>query len=93
MNHPDFRVGGKVFATLAYPDKSWAMVKLTPEQQHTFVRNAPDAFRPCTGAWGQRGATNIHLISADTPLVQASLDAAYQNLAALAKKAGSRQRR
>ena len=38
MDHPDFRVRGKVFATLAYPVKGWAMVKLTPEQQHYFSR-------------------------------------------------------
>ena len=32
MCHPDFRVGGKIFATL-WPAAGWAMVKLTPEQQ------------------------------------------------------------
>lgn len=37
MSHPDFRVGGKIFATLGYPDKEWAMVKLTPEQQHNYT--------------------------------------------------------
>ena len=65
MNHPDFRIEGKVFATLGYPDKSWAMVKLTPEQQQSCVRESPLVFRPCNGVWGQRGATNIHLVSAD----------------------------
>ena len=49
MGHPDFRVGGKIIATLGYPDESWGMVKLTPEQQKSFVTKAPDAFRACNG--------------------------------------------
>src|ERR1700720_486669 len=51
--HPDFRVrGGKLFATLAYPDKTWGMVKLTPEQQEEFVRAEPEGFAPVTGGGG-----------------------------------------
>lgn len=49
MDHPDFRVGGKIFATLGYPDKGTAMVKLTPEQQHEFNLAEPDAFVPVKG--------------------------------------------
>jgi len=41
MEHPDFRVGGKIFATLGYPRNGWAMVKLTPEQQDTFMKAEP----------------------------------------------------
>ena len=41
MNHPDFRVAGKIFASLAVPDKNWGMVKLTPEQQREFIKKAP----------------------------------------------------
>ena len=41
MGHPDFRVGGKIFATLGYPSRGWGMVKLTPEQQELFVRSQP----------------------------------------------------
>ena len=52
MRHPDFRVrGGKIFATLGYPDRTWAMVKLTPEQQEEFVSFAPDVFVPVKGGW------------------------------------------
>jgi hypothetical protein len=79
MNHPDFRIGGKVFATLGYPDEGWAMVKLTPEQQSSFVRRSPRVFRPCKGVWGERGATNVHLGSSDKALVQAALRAACEN--------------
>jgi hypothetical protein len=50
MGHPDFRVRNKVFATLSYPDKGWAMVKLTPEQQTSFVEAEPATFAPVKGA-------------------------------------------
>jgi hypothetical protein len=51
MGHPDFRVHGKIFATL-HPDQQWGMVKLTPEQQRRFVREVPATFTPEKGAWG-----------------------------------------
>jgi hypothetical protein len=57
MSHPDFRVGGKIFATLGYPDDEHGMVRLTPEQQRTFRHKAPSVFEPCAGAWGKRGKT------------------------------------
>jgi hypothetical protein len=50
MGHPDFRAGGRIFATLGYPDDGWAMVKLTPEQQEELVRTEPDVFVPVKGA-------------------------------------------
>ena len=55
MNHPDFRIGGKIFASLGYPDDEHGMVKLTPEQQLNFLRKAPSVFNPCAGAWGKQG--------------------------------------
>ena len=65
MNHPDFRVrGGKIFATLAYPDKKWGMVKLTSEQQEEFVRAEPGVFVPVKGGWGRGGATSVLLRAA-----------------------------
>ena len=53
MNHPDFRVAGKIFASLGVPDENWGMVKLTPEQQRTFIEKAPEVFKPSSGAWGR----------------------------------------
>lgn len=85
MDHPDFRVGGKIIATLGYPDERWGMVKLMPEQQRSFVTEAPDAFRPCNGTWGQRGATNVRLEAAKLTLVRAALDAAWRNVVAMKK--------
>ncbi len=49
MNHPDFRVTGKIFASLGAPDANWSMVKLTPEQQRAFIEKAPEVFKPCSG--------------------------------------------
>jgi hypothetical protein len=73
MGHPDFRVGGKIFATLGYPDEKWAMVKLTPEQQEAFVAADPVAFTPVKGAWGRGGATNVLLRKAKAATVRTAL--------------------
>ena len=86
MNHPDFRVTGKIFASLGAPDANWSMVKLTPEQQRAFIEKAPEVFKPCSGAWGRAGATNVYLASAKPSLVRAALDAAAKNVAPRAKK-------
>ena len=55
MDHPDFRVGNRIFATL-HADNEWGMVILTPEQQQRFMEEAPKAFVPEKGAWGLRDA-------------------------------------
>src|SRR5438477_8747770 len=81
MHHPDFRVGGRIFATLGYPDKDWAVVKLTPDEQRRFVRHDPDGFRPVKGAWGRRGNTNIFLPAAKIDIVREALSIAWRNTA------------
>ena len=82
MRHPDFRVrGGKIFATLAYPDKKWGMVKLTPEQQEEFVRAEPEVFEPVKGGWGRGGATSVRLESAKKKTVRPAMAAAWCNAA------------
>jgi hypothetical protein len=81
MNHPDFRVAGKIFASLGAPDENWGMVKLTPEQQRTFIEKAPEIFKPCSGAWGRQGATNVYLPAAKATIVRTALDAAAKNVA------------
>jgi hypothetical protein len=86
MNHPDFRVAGKIFASLGVPDENWGMVKLTPEQQRTFIKNGPKIFKPCSGAWGRQGATNVYLSAATSSVVRGALDAAASNAAARPKK-------
>lgn len=81
MNHPDFRVAGKIFATLRYPDKTRAMVKLSPEDQHYFSKDHPDVFIPVKGAWGKRGATSVHLKAAKKETLTKAIQAAWRNTA------------
>jgi hypothetical protein len=78
MDHPDFRVAGKIFATLGYPEKGWAMVKLTPVEQEMLVKAQPTVFNPCNGAWGRRGCTNVRLKSARKPTLRRALEAAWR---------------
>ena len=80
MDHPDFRVGGKIFATIG-PAAEWGMVKLTPEQQKTFVKTEPKSFEPFNGAWGKRGCTKVTFAEADESSVRQALLAAWRNTA------------
>lgn len=81
MSHPDFRVGGKIFATLGYPDEDWAMVKLPGDAQKEFVRRDPGVFKPVKGAWGRQGSTNIYLPAAKVGIVRKALTSAWHNTA------------
>lgn len=81
MDHPDFRVAGKIFATLGYPDKSRGMVKLSPEDQHNFSKDYPEAFIPVKGTWGRRGATSVYLKTARRDVLASALHAAWRNTA------------
>lgn len=78
MGHPDFRVNGRIFATLS-PDNRQGMVKLTPEQQQTCVRAHPATFVPASGAWGRQGCTMVNLASADAEAVGEAATLAWQN--------------
>jgi hypothetical protein len=80
MGHPDFRVRGKIFATLG-PDEVWGMAKLTPDQQAVFVRTEPNVFQPVNGTWGRRGCTYVRLEAATEPSVRQALVAAWRNTA------------
>ncbi len=88
MSHPDFRVCGKIFATLGNRGKQWAMVKLTPEQQADFIADAPDVFSPESGAWGRSGCTRVQLKAAKQAMLRRAVLAAWLNIAPkpLAKK-------
>ena len=77
--HPDFRVGKKIFATLGYPDADHAMVKLTPPQQVMLVAAEQSIFAPVKGAWGRAGATLLHLASSDTNTARSALQMAHAN--------------
>lgn len=81
MDHPDFRVGGKIFATLGYPDGSHGMAALTPTQQQDFLRMEPASFKPAAGKWGEGGATIITLEHANEASVREALSLAWHNTA------------
>ena len=81
MDHPDFRVAGKVFATLGYPDKTCGMVKLSPEEQHYLSNDHPGVFIPVKGAWGRRGATSVVLRAAKKNQLRRAIHAAWRNTA------------
>ena len=80
MNHPDFRVKGKIFATLG-PDEDWGMLKLTSEQQAAMIAVEPDAFKPANGAWGKHGATIVTLKLVEKKTVEGGMLMAWHNTA------------
>jgi hypothetical protein len=81
MGHPDFRVGGRIFATLGSPDEGHAMVALMPEQQEDFIALAPEAFRSAAGAWGRQGSTLVRLEAVSEEVLEAALGAAWRRRA------------
>ena len=81
MSHPDFRVGGKIFASLGYPDADHAVVILSPDEQEGFAAEFPRAFAPVKGAWGKRGSTQINLSAADGDAVAEAIRLAWRRRA------------
>ena len=82
MGHPDFRVHGKIFATLHYPDERWGMVKLPPEDQRSLVHAHPEVFVPAKGAWGRQGSTNVRLEVVDAGTLSRALEVAWRKVSA-----------
>jgi len=78
MGSPDFRVQGKIFATLASQDQGYGNLKLTLEQQADFVRELPDVFLPIPGGWGRTGMTHIKLAKASEDVLAGALRTAWQ---------------
>jgi hypothetical protein len=78
MEHPDFRVGGRIFATLGYPDEGWGVVMLTQEEQKRLCGAEPEVFVPVKGAWGRAGNTQVNLEAAKKASVKSALKAAYE---------------
>ena len=78
MGSPDFRVGGRIFATLAAQNEGYGNLLLTPEQQADFVRELPDVFLPVHGGWGKMGATHVCLAAANEDIVAGALHTAWK---------------
>ncbi len=81
MGHPDFRVRNKIFASLGWPDDDFGMVKLTPEEQASFIRADSLAFYPANGAWGRRVCTIVHIRKAKKSIVREAMTSAWRNTA------------
>ncbi len=81
MGHPDFRVGGRIFATLGARGDDWGMVRVTPLQQRRLIKAEPGVFEPVAGAWGRQGCTWVDLRAANTATVRAALQQAWENAA------------
>jgi len=73
MGSPDFRVGGRIFATLASQHQGYGNLMLTPERQAEFVAEAPDVFVPIAGGWGRMGMTHIRLARASEDILAGAL--------------------
>jgi hypothetical protein len=80
MDHPDFRLNNRIFATLSYQDKGSGVLKLTVEQQETFIADQSHIFSPVQGGWGRMGMTFIRLNEADESIMAGALKTAYHNL-------------
>ena len=78
MGHPDFRVNGRIFATLL--DQRRATIMLTPEEQAAVMDEAPAVFTPAPGAWGRQGATSVALPAAREPEVRGALLLAWERI-------------
>ena len=91
MGAADFRVGGRIFATLAHEKQGYGNLMLTPEQQATFVEELPDVFLPVHGGWGRNGATHVRLAVVTADVLEGALRTAWK--LRIEKNAGSKKKR
>ena len=93
MGAPDFRVGGRIFATLASQTQGYGNLMLTPEQQAAFVGELPEVFVPIAGGWGRMGATHIRLAAASEDVLAGALHTAWKLRVEKNAKTGKSPRR
>lgn len=79
MGNADFRVGGRIFATLSLEKQGYGVLALTPEQQAGMAADAPDIFSPVPGGWGRMGLTRVLLKGTAVDIVESALRTAWQN--------------
>lgn len=77
MGHPDFRVAGKIFATLGYPDEGHGVLLLAPEEQRELISQHPQIFKSVPGGWGRRGNTQVLLKQITQPILKAAMRKAW----------------
>jgi hypothetical protein len=78
MGNPDFRVDGRIFATLASAKQGYGNLMLTPEQQTAFIEEMPEVFLPIPGGWGRMGMTHIRLAGASEDVLYGALHTAWK---------------
>ena len=78
MGAPDFRVEGRIFATLASEKQGYGNLMLTLEQQKAFVDELPEVFLPIAGGWGRMGMTHIRLAAANKDVMAGALQTAWK---------------
>jgi hypothetical protein len=78
FKHADFRVGGKIFATLAFESEGYGVLLLTPEQQAGMVEDEPKVFSAVPGGWGLQGTTRVCLARVAPDVLEAALRAAWR---------------
>jgi hypothetical protein len=81
FNTPDFRVGGKIFATLGPAKEGFGVLLLTPEEQAGMVQDAPDLFSPVPGGWGRQGSTRVRLAKVSPDILEGALRTAWRRKA------------
>ena len=77
MGSPDFRVGGRIFATLAAQEQGYGNIKLSLEQQQTFIDELPGVFLPVPGGWGRMGMTHVRLSKVTEDVLAGALKTAW----------------
>jgi hypothetical protein len=92
MGSPDFRVGGRIFATLAAQSQGYGNLMLTPEHQAAFVAEQPEIFVPIAGGWGRMGMTHIKLAQANEDILAGALRTAWKLRLEKNGKAGGKKR-
>ena len=92
MGAADFRVGGRIFATLASQNQGYGNLLLTLEQQAAFVEELPAVFLPIPGGWGRMGATHIRLAAASEDVLAGALHTAWKLRVEKNAKSGAKRR-
>ena len=92
MGAVDFRVGGRIFATLASVEQGYGNLMLTPEVQAEFLAGDPNIFVPIKGGWGRMGMTHIRLAAASEDVLAGALHAAHRLRVAKNAKAAPKKR-
>lgn len=87
VSHPDFRVkGGKIYATLGYPEQGFGVLILTADQQADLIGRYPEMFEPVKGGWGKRGSTQVTLKAARVEIIERAMKIAWTNAVPKKKK-------